>query len=48
MRKKDYQKPTMTIVEVGKSQMLMTSVISVTRDGYGIAETEIWDVSVEI
>ena len=45
MKHKNYTKPTMKIVEVQHTQMLLTSDQGVTseRRGYGRAEEELWD-----
>jgi hypothetical protein len=45
MKRLVYQEPTMTIVEVQHTQMLMTSGVGAMRSGYGEATTETWDDS---
>jgi len=40
MNKKDYQKPTMQVVQLRHAGMLMTSGVGATRSGYGTASTE--------
>ena len=42
MNKKDYEKPTMTVVELQQRTMLLAgSVVDATRDDYGIANGDV-------
>ena len=44
MKRKDYQKPTMQVVELRHHGMLMTSGgVGAMRSGYGTAEEETWE-----
>ena len=45
MNKKDYEKPTMEVVQLEQRQQLLagSSQLDATRDGYGAAEDLIWD-----
>ena len=43
MKRKDYQKPTMNIVKLQQTQMLMTSCVEATRDSYGTAQEDDWN-----
>ena len=42
MKRKDYQKPTMKVVRIQQTQMLMTSGVESMRTGYGDAQEEEW------
>ena len=37
MNKKDYEKPTMTVVELRHRTQLLAGSVGATRDGYGVA-----------
>ena len=41
--KKKYERPTMKVVELKQTRILMTSGLRATRDGYGAANDETWD-----
>ena len=43
MNKKEYERPTMQVVELKQTGILMTSGLRATRDGYGDAEELIWE-----
>ena len=43
MNKKDYQTPTMKVVQLQHTQMLMTSGAKAQRSGYGEANTGVSD-----
>ena len=48
MKKKDYQKPAITIVELGqRTAILVVSGGEATIQGYGTAKTQNWDTSDE-
>jgi len=42
MRKEVYQEPTMLIVKLQHTQMLMTSGVNAMRSGYGTADEQTW------
>ena len=42
MNKKHYEKPTMQIVQLQHTQMLMASGVGAMRSGYGTANTDTW------
>ena len=42
MKRKDDQKPTMQVVRIQQTQMLMTSGVESKRTGYGDAQEEEW------
>lgn len=43
MKLKDYDKPTMKVVKIQTTKMLMTSGVDSTRSGYGDADEQSWD-----
>ena len=43
MRKKDYEKPTMKVVELQHRTMLLAGSLEATRNGYGEAQTDTGD-----
>ena len=43
MKRKDYQKPTMQIVKLKHTGMLMTSGFEATRSNYGDAIEDTWE-----
>ncbi len=44
MKRKDYNKPTMMIVELQHgTHLLQSSGLGGTREGYGTADEEFWD-----
>ena len=43
MKTKVYQKPTMKVVQLQHTQMLMTSGVNAMRSGYGTADEQTWD-----
>ena len=44
MKKEEYEKPTMNIVEMQSETAILTSSVTTTRgDGYGEANEEDWD-----
>ena len=43
MNKKLYEKPTMKVVKIQHTQMLMTSGVESTRTGYGEAQEDTWN-----
>ena len=43
MKRKEYEKPTMQIVELKQTGMLMTSGFEATRSNYGDAEELDWE-----
>ena len=44
MNRKDYQRPTMNIVQLQQQTHLMAgSGVEANRSGYGTAEEEIWE-----
>ena len=43
MKRKDYQKPTMNVVKLQHTGMLMTSGVQSMRSGYGEAQEYEWD-----
>jgi len=47
MKKKDYQKPTMKVVQLKQQQQLLAGSkgIQSMRSGYGSAQVETWDES---
>ena len=45
MKTKVYQKPTMKVVKLQHTQMLMTSGVNAMRSGYGTADEQTWDDS---
>lgn len=42
MDRKDYKKPTMHVVKLQHTQMLMQSGVGASRNGYGSANTDTW------
>lgn len=42
MKKKLYEKPTMKVVKLQHTQMLMTSGVQSMRSGYGEAQEDEW------
>ena len=43
MKRKDYKKPTMKVVELQHRTMLLAGSLEATRNGYGEAQTDTWD-----
>ena len=43
MKRKEYEKPTMQVVELRHTGMLMTSGFEATRSNYGDAEELDWE-----
>lgn len=43
MKRKDYQKPTMRVVELQQRTMLLAGSVEAQRSSYGIAQEETWD-----
>jgi len=43
MKRKDYEKPTMKVVKLQHTGMLMTSGVESERSGYGEAQEEEWN-----
>ena len=42
MKKKQYENPAMTVVELQHTQMLMHSGVDADRSGYGTANEQSW------
>lgn len=42
MKRKDYEKPTMQVVEVQPTQMLAVSGVGASRSSYGTANEQTW------
>ena len=42
MKRKDYRKPTMQVVQLHQTQMLMTSGVGASRSNYGTADEQTW------
>ena len=42
MNRKDYLKPTMQVVKLQHTQMLMVSGVEANRSGYGTANEDTW------
>ena len=42
MKKKSYLEPTMKVVKLQHTQMLMTSGVEASRSGYGTANEQTW------
>ena len=43
MKRKDYEKPTMKVVKLQHTGMLMTSGVEASRSGYGQAVEDDWE-----
>ena len=42
MNKKDYEKPTMRVVQLKQQSQLLAGSVGATRDGYGTAIEDTW------
>ena len=43
MKRKDYQRPTMKVVELQHHCHILAGSVEASRSGYGTAEEEIWE-----
>ena len=43
MKKKEYEKPTMQVVQLKQQPQLLAGSVDATRNGYGDAEELIWE-----
>ena len=44
MKRKDYQKPTMKVVQLQQqTHLLAGSGVEATRNGYGTAQEDVWE-----
>ena len=42
MKKKEYERPTMQVVQLKQQPQLLAGSVGASRDGYGVAVEETW------